>query len=231
MKIKKIFFLTFLMFFLLALTEDGFWNSVRVIEREVFDKNNIYSISKEDLLQLCEKKGGKVKAAFVKMSPYFDKSQKIVSNIKEIFEKSFFYDETISPFDKNEYENWKEKKKSFLSEVYQIFKKEKDLKMLEIAQTDLKMEFFREPSGKNIRCVIFPFGYSYNCGTAKGESVLFAPTLGFCYTNKECEKCLKYIRLEFFGSKEYLIGLSVIRPLSYSENYICFRFDEKGTIL
>lgn len=231
MKIKRILFLSFFVFFLLSLSEDGYWNSVRVIEEEVFKKDNIYSISKEDLLRLCEKKGGKVKVAFKKISPYFDKSQKIVSNVKQIFEKSFFYDEIISPFDSNKYEIWKEKKKNFFSEVYQIFKNEKNLKMFEISHTDLKMEFFRESSGKNIRCAVFPLGYSYNCGTAKGESVLFAPTLGFCYTNKECENCLKYVRLEFFGSKDYLIGLSAIRPLSYSENYICFRFDEKGDVL
>ncbi|MFB3850548.1 MAG: hypothetical protein ACE14Q_01335 [Acidobacteriota bacterium] len=231
---KRIFALSLisLMAFALSLSREGYWNSVKIIEKEIFDKNNIYSISKDDLSKLCEKKSRKVKNAFMQISPYFDKSEKIIFSIKDPFQSDFFNPEIeqISPFDKTQFKYWIQRENRFFVQIYSIFKNEKNLSALEIACPSLKMEFFREPEGKNLRCALFPYGYSYRCGAMEGV-ILFAPSLGYCFTQKECEKCLKSARLEFFGSQEYLIGLSAIRPLRHSENYICFRFDEKGNIL
>lgn len=220
------------MVFTLALSQEGYWNSVKIIEKEIFDKNNIYSISKNDLAKLCEKKDKKVKKAFREISVYFDKSEAIVSSVKNYYETIFFKpeNEQISPFDETQFKLWTQSRKEFLAQIYSIFKSEKNLSALELINPSLKMEFFREPKGKKLRCSLFPYGYSYNCGTSVGE-ILFAPSLGYCFSQKECEKCLKSARLEFFGSEEYLIGLSAIRPLRHSGNYICFRFDEKGNVL
>lgn len=218
--------------FALALNEEGYWKNVRTIEKTIFDKYHIYSASKDELLRICEKENSKTRKALKDILPYFDKSETFVKEIKIIFEKVFLNSEPSffpSIDDKENLEEWHKNKRSLLLQIYTIFKNEKNLSMIELAHPSIKMEFFREIKGKGLRCAIFPYGYSYKCGT--GNGILFAPSLGFCYNQTDCENCIKSIRLEFFGSKEYLIGLSAIRPLRVSKNYICFRFDEKGKIL
>lgn len=228
----KRIFLVPLMIFLLAPSRGGYWNSVKTIEKEIFDKNNVYSLSKDDLAKLCENKNRKVKKAFMEISAYFDKSKMIVDTVKRSYETIFFKreNEQISPFDKTQFKFWTQSRKEFFIQIYSLFKNERNLSVLEIIHTSLKMEFFREHKSKKLRCSLFPYGYSYKCGVTEGE-ILFAPSLGYCFSQREDEKCVKSVRLEFFGSKEYLLALSSIRPLRYSENYICFRFDEKGNVL
>ncbi|MGB9598699.1 MAG: hypothetical protein ACPLZH_02560 [Minisyncoccales bacterium] len=157
---KRIFalWLISLMAFTLSLSREGYWNSVKIIEKEIFDKENIYSISKDDLSKICEKKSRKVKNAFMQISPYFDKSERIISAVKDSFEAISFKteNEQFSPFDETKFNLWTQSRKEFFVQIYAIFKSERNLSALEISHPSLKMEFFRETKGKNLRCALFP---------------------------------------------------------------------------
>lgn len=230
---NKIFsiFLIFTAILTLALGEEGYWKNVRIIEKQIFDRQNLYSVTKEDLLKICEKENNKTKKAAKNILPYFDKSETIVKEIEITFAKVFL-NSNISffpPIDDDQFREWHKNRKELFLKVFTILKNEKNLSVVEVVHPLIKMEFIREISGKNIRCALFPYGYSYKCGTNNG--IFFAPSLGFCYNRKDCENCIKSIRLEFFGSKDYLIGLHAIRPLKYSENYVCFKIDEKGNVI
>ncbi|MCX7829564.1 MAG: hypothetical protein N2445_00685 [Acidobacteria bacterium] len=233
---KKIFQVIFIftLLFALALQRDEYWRNVKIIEKNIYDKHNLYSASKEELSKLCEKENKKALNAFNAISTYFDKAEKIILLSKESYEKEFSFSKSAqdSPFNCSDFKKWQDERKGFFVKIYSIFKSERDLSLIELAQPSLKIEFFRETKGNRLRCAMFPYGYSYKCGKEEDYGkIMFAPSLGYCFSQEERENSLKYARLEFFGSQEYITELSSIRPLRYSENYICFRFDEKGNIL
>jgi len=71
----------------LGMTRDGYWENVRVLEKEVYDSRGLYGAGKTELGKLCAAEGKKCRSAYRKLLPYFAKAEEIT-----IFQKTNFAD-------------------------------------------------------------------------------------------------------------------------------------------
>ncbi len=224
---KKIFFVLLLVF-ALSFSNETYWQSVQTIEKKIFDPLNLYSVSKDELKKYAEEK--KCLKEYNKMAMNFDKSDEIISKIIPLFEKEFLKNESSFPYNKEKFKEWKDIHNQFFTDIFNVFKQNKNLSLIEISEPFLKLEMMRTNSKKRLFSSAFPRGFGYNCG--RNGEVVFAPSLGFCYSREDCENCVQNVRLEFFGSKEYISELSFLRPNQFKEGeYLGFYFDEKGIII
>lgn len=214
--------------FAISLSNETYWESVQTIEKKIFDPLNLYSVSKDELRKYADEK--KCLKEYNKVSINFEKSEEIISKIIPLFEKEFLKDENSFPYNKEKFREWKEDHNQFFVELFNIFKQNRDLSLIEISEPFLKLEIMRTNSKRRLFSSAFPRGFGYNCG--RNGEIVFAPSLGFCFSRKDCEECVQNVRLEFFGSKEYIFELSSLRPNQFKEGeYLGFNFDEKGIII
>jgi len=220
----------------LGMTRDGYWENVRVLEKEVYDSRGLYGAGKTELGKLCAAEGKKCRSAYRKLLPYFAKAEEIT-----IFQKTNFADfaganspvaaARPSPFAKGEFGEWALKNNGYFVSLHGLFKKHKCLSLMEIESFSMKLEVMRSPASKKLKAVLFPRSFGYRCDRYKDEELLFGPSFGFCFSGEDCGPCLKRLRIEFFGSGEYLEEINSLRPSGIKEGeYSCFLVSEKGIV-
>lgn len=222
---KKIIFITSLFF--LSFDSSVYWSDLRRIEKGIFEKMGLYTTTREELKEHCQREGKKFYKAYGSIEKTFLKAENVIAKFLILYENHILVKEPVTPFYGDIY-TWVNNRNTFFREVYSIFMVSKELSLLEITHIEMKMEIFRKVKDKFLRCSIIPLNASYRCGN-EIKKVYFSPYIGFCYSdilkNREIN-----VRLEFFGSKEYLNELCDIRRIGFKSNYICFDFNEKGNM-
>ena len=221
----------------LGMTPDSYWQNVRILEKEIYESRGLYGAGKTELGKLCATEGKKCLKAYGNLLPYFAKAEEIT-----IFQKTNFADfaganspvaaARPSPFAKGEFGEWAFKNNDYFMALHGLFIKHKCLSLMEMESFSMKLEVMRIPASKKLKAVLFPSSFGYRCDKYKEEDLLFGPSFGFCYSGEDCGPCLKRLRIEFFGSAEYLEEINSLRPSGTKEGeYACFLVSEKGIML
>ena len=227
---------TAMAFLSLGMTPDGYWENVRVLEKEIYDSRGLYGVGKTELEKLCFAEGKKSRSAYRKLLPYFAKAEEITDIQRTNFPGFAGANSPVasvrpSPFTKGEFGEWALKNNGFFAALHGLFKKHKCLSLMEMESFSLKLEVMRGPVSKKLKAVLFPRSFGYRCDRYKGEALLFGPSFGFCFSGEDCGPCLKRLRIEFFGSGEYLEEINSLRPPGIKEGeYACFLVSEKGIV-
>lgn len=220
----------------MGLTRDDYWQNVRVLEKEIYDSRGLYGVGKTELGKLCAAEGKKSRSAYRKLLPYFAKAEEITAFQKSDFRAFAEANSPVaavrpSPFAKGEFGEWASKNNGYFKALHGLFKKHKCLSLMEIESFSMKLEVMRRPASGKLKAVLFPISFGYQCEKYKDEELLFGPSFGFCYSGEDCGPCLKRLRIEFFGSGEYLEEINYLRPSGIKEGeYACFLVSEKGIV-
>lgn len=218
----------------LGMTPDDYWQNVGVLEKEIYDSRGLYGIGRTELGRLCAEEGRKSLSAYRKLLPYFAKAEEITAFQKANFPSFAGANSPAatvrpSPFAKGEFGEWALKNNAYFTASYGLFKKYKCMSLMEMESATLKLEMMRAPASKKLKAVLFPRSFGYRCEKYQGEDLLFGPYSGFCFSGEDCGQCLKRLRIEFFGSGEYLKEINSLRPPGIREGeYACFLVSEKG---